>query len=299
MLQYSLYKFLEWLSRAIPRPFAYWLSLRFADACFFCDRRGREAVKENLRQVFKFGGRPAPEREVHLTARRTFQYFGKYLVDFFRFARLSKDEIRGLVTIEHPEYIEQALAPGRGTILVTAHLGNWELGGAVLAGMGYPVHAVALQQPSAKLNDFFQRHRRERGLQIIPLGHAVPHIIRALQRNEFVALLADRDYSHRTDFASLCGSLACLPRGPVWMAAKTGASILPGFMLRNGDDTFVLRFYPPIDPAGKPAEVIQGAICNVLEDVITTHPSQWFMFEPVWNGQSYGQASQHQVSAPS
>lgn len=291
MVLYSVYRIVQWLSRAVPRPFAYWLSLRIADVYFFCDRRGREAVMANLRQVGRFSKGPATPAEIRLTARRTFQHFGKYLVDFFRFARLSQAELRHLVAVDHPENLERALAFRKGVILVTAHLGNWELGGAALAAMGYAVHAVALQQPSAKLNEFFQHHRRERGMAVIPLGHAVPELIRALRRNECVALLADRDYSRRTEFVTFCGASACLPRGPAWLAQKTGAPILPGFMLRQPDDTFVLRFYPPIDPAGLAAEAIQRQIGTVLEDAVARNPHQWFMFERVWEGQTYGQAS--------
>jgi len=290
MLKYWLYMVAEAVSRAIPRPFAYWLSLRIADAYFFCDRRGRDAVIENLRHVLAIDGAAPSERELRLAARRTFQHFGKYLVDFFTFSRLTPEQIKRLVTVEHPEYLDQSLALGRGVILVTAHLGNWELGGAVLAGLGFPLNVVALQQRSAKLNEFFQHHRRRRGMAVIPLGHAVPDLIRALRRKECVALLADRDYSRRTDFAPLFGAAACLPRGPAWLAAKTGAPILPGFMLRNADDTFVLRFSSPVDPAGQSADQIQHAICAILESSITRDPNQWFMFERVWDGRSYGQA---------
>lgn len=291
MLEYSAFWLAGWLSRTIPRHFAYWISLRMADLYFFFDRRAREAVMANLRQVMSFKGRYPTERELRLTARTTFQFFGKYLVDYFRFSRLSEEDIKRLVVIEHPEYIEQARQAGKGVILVTAHLGNWELGGAVLAGLGYSLNVVAMNQPSAKLNDFFQKHRRRRGMTVVAHGHAVKKLLGALKRKEFIALLADRDYSRRNDFASLCGASACLPRGAVWLAEKTGAGILPGFMLRREDDTFLLRLYPPIlSGGGVTQDTLQRRICEVLEDAIGAFPHQWFMFERVWDGLSYGAA---------
>lgn len=290
MLKYSGYVMAEAVSRALPRPFAYWLSLRIADAYFFCDRRGREAVMDNLRHVLTAGGARPDERELRLAARRTFQQFGKYLVEFFTFSRLTPEQIRRLVAVEHREYLDQAVALGRGVIVVTAHLGNWEMGGAALAGLGYPLNVVTLQQTSAKLNEFFQHHRRRRGMAVIPLGHAVPQLVRALRRKECVALLADRDYSARTDFVPLFGAAACLPRGPAWLARKTGAPILPGFMLRKHDDSFELRFYPPIVATGLSTDRLQRAIGAALEEAVTRDPNQWFMFERVWDGRSYGQA---------
>lgn len=289
MFEFYAYWLAGFVSRTIPRHFAYWLSLRISDAYFFCDRRGRTAVMNNLRRIQEFRGQTVSVRQLRRTARRTFQFFGKYLVDFFRFSQLSEDEIRRLVAIDHPEHIEAAAHAGKGVIVVTAHLGNWELGGAVMAALGHPLNVVVLRQPSAKLNDFFQKHRRRRGMTIIPLGHAVGRLVEALQRKEFVALLADRDYSRRTDFVSLCGAPACLPRGPAWLAKATGAAVLPGFMLRRDDDTFVLRLYPPIFPGEHESrEEIQRKLCAVLEDAVCRSPHQWFMFENVWNGRSYG-----------
>ncbi len=289
MLQYLAYKLAEWLSRTPPRHFAYWLSLRIADLYFFLDRRGRGAVVDNLRHVYAFKREGVTEGDLKLIARSAFQYFGKYLVDFFRFSRLTEEDIRRLVVVEYPEYLERARALGKGVILVTAHLGNWELGGAVLATMGYPINAVVLKQPSAKLNEFFQKHRRRRGMTIIPVGHAASAMVGALRRNELVALLADRDYSMRNDFVSFCGAPACLPRGPAWMAERTGAPVVPGFMLRRADDTFVLRLYPPIVPgSGMGREAIQQKISESLEDGVCGSPAQWFMFEKVWDGHGYG-----------
>lgn len=289
VLEYPAYKIAEWLSRTPPRHFAYWIGLRLADLHFFLDRRGREAVMDNLQRVFAFKGVLMGEAELRLAARRAFQYFGKYLVDFFRFSRLTEEDIRNLVTVENREYLDKARALGRGVIVVTAHLGNWELGGAVLSSLGYPVHAVVLKQPSARLNEFFQKHRRRRGMTIIPLGHAASAMVGALERNEMVALLADRDYSKRTDLVTFCGAAACLPRGPAWMAAKTGAPVVPGFMLRKPDDTFVLRMYPPIVPGPEMnREAVQREIGKVLEDGVCANPSQWFMFHKVWDGRSYG-----------
>lgn len=291
MVEYSAYWIAGLLCRTVPRHFAYWVSLRLADLYFLFDRRGRQAVMANVRQVMAFRGCQPAERELKRTARATFYFFGKYLVDFFRFQRLSEEDIRRLVTIEHPEYIDQAWGMGRGVIAVTAHLGNWEIGGAVLAGMGYPINVVALRQPSAKLNDFFQKHRRKRGMVVVPLGSSVKRLIGALRRKEFIALLADRDYSEHHGVTLFCGAPACLPRGAAWLAAKTGAVILPGFVFRNADDTFLMKMYTPIIPGpGMSQEAIQEQISAALEQAVGSYPHQWFMFQPVWGGLSYGAA---------
>ena len=289
MVEFCAYWLAGFISRTIPRHFAYWIALRMADLYFFRDRRAREAVMANLRQVAAFQGRYPTERELRLTARTTFQFFGKYLADFFRFQRLSEADVRRLVEIEHAEYIEQAMRMDRGVVVVTAHLGNWEIGGAVIAGMGYAMNVVALRQSSERLNNFFQKHRRKRGMTVIPIGSSVKRMIAALRRKECVALLADRDYSGQQQFSNLCGAPACLPKGAAWLGAKTGAVVLPGFVLRKEDDTFLMKLYPPIVPGpGMTQDDIQRKIGEALEESIGAYPHQWFMFEKVWDGQSYG-----------
>ena len=80
------------------------------------------------------------------------------------------------------------------------------------------------------------------------------------------------------------------------MAAKTGAVVLPGFVLRNEDDTFLMKMYPPIFPEeGMTQEAIQARINTELEDAIGAYPHQWFMFQPVWGGLSYGQAGKSET----
>jgi KDO2-lipid IV(A) lauroyltransferase len=283
--EYVLFRIAEFLSRCSTRRFAYWLGLRIGDFYFRLDHAGRAAVLQNLRQVHAFQGEAIAEPELRLQARRVFQNFGKYLVDFFRFARLSEEQIRDLVRIEHPEYLEQARQLGRGVVLVSGHLGNWELGGAVLAGMGYTVNAVALKQPSQRVNDFFSKYRRRRGLRILPLGGALRGLVAALHRQECVALLADRDYSTVNHPCRLFGQPTDLPRGPAWLACKTGAPVVAAFRVREPDDTFSFRVHPPLVPNdGITQDEIQDRVCRILEQEICARPTQWFVFQPLWNG---------------
>jgi KDO2-lipid IV(A) lauroyltransferase len=289
MSEYLQYRVAEALSRAVPRRFAYGLSRVLADAFFLFDRRGRAAAADNLRRVLAHGGQCPPERDVAAMTRRMFRNYGKYLVDFFRFARLSRDDIGRLIRADHPEYFAQAHARGKGVLLVSGHIGNWEMGGAALAAMGYPVNAVALRQPTARLNDFFERYRRQRGVKVIPLGHAVRHVVEALRRGECVGLIADRDFTSAGHTVPFFGVPAHLPRGPAWIAQKTGATVVAGSVRRRADDTYLMRVYPPIVPGPETSvETLQQRITAVLEEEIRSDPSQWFMFEGIWERQAGG-----------
>ena len=284
MDKYICYRMAQIISRTLPRRFAYWLGLRIADHFYASDHAGRRAVISNFRQIMIIRGVAASDKTLEQMARKNFQYFGKYLVDFFKFSRLTPALIQRLVSMEHLEYLEQAEALGRGIIFITAHLGNWELGGAILAAKGRSIHAVFLPQRANKVNELFQKHRSQRGIQCIPLGHAARGVMEALKRKECVAMLADRDFSPHHFPIPFFGKPANLSSGPARIAVKTQAPLVPTFLLRQPDDTFLLRLYPPIvpEPSTTVAE-LQECIRDVLEQEIGRNPLQWFMFDDFWS----------------
>jgi KDO2-lipid IV(A) lauroyltransferase len=283
MNEYSKYRLAKFLSRSLPHGLAYWLGLRFADRFYSKRRQDREAVMSNLKRIFEARGIAATDERLESVARKTFQHFGKYLVDFFRYARLTREEMSHLVSIEHPEYLEEAVSKGRGVLVVTGHVGNWELAGAVMVALGHDVNAVVLPERMQKLDKLVHKERQRRGMKPIPLGRAVVGIVHALRRGEMVALVADRDFSPRNDRITFFGEPARLPSGPARLAMITKAPILPMFLLREVDDTFLFKFYPPIyaEEMGS-EEAIKERIREILEEVIAENPHQWFIFDDFW-----------------
>ena len=283
MMEYWTYRLAALLSRHLPRLFAYWLGLRIADLFCWARRKDRQAVISNLRRIYTARGITLAAPALEGLARKTFQYFGKYLVDFFRFARLTSAQVRRLVSFEHPEYLAVAQKHGRGVLLVTAHLGNWELGGAVIAALGYRVNAVVLPERVEKINRLFQRQREQRGIIPLPLGQSPFALTRCLRRGEMVALLGDRDFTNHGVRVPFFGQPVALPRGPARLSFKTGAPILMAFLLRQVDDTFLLRCHPPIYPEQEGSvERIQQKLVAVMEKEIAEAPCQWFLFEDFW-----------------
>ena len=284
---YWLYRLVAFFIRILPLKGAYWLGLRICDAMFFLNRRGRRAVRDNLRIIFAHQGILPSRQILDGCARKTFQYFGKYLADFIRFRKLSPAGVRDNISIQGLEHLEAIRASKRGAILLTAHYGNWELGGAFIASMGIPVHAVVRPVASPALERVFQYFRERRGLKVIPLAQAGTGILKALKRGEAVALVGDRDFTGNGHPHSFFGRDVSLPRGAAWFAHRTGVPITMGFATRAPDDSFILRMHPPIDPAHEPSEeAIQAKIVAIMEDTIARDPCQWFIFDPFWPSES-------------
>ena len=282
---YWFYRGVAFFVRLLPLPVAYWLGLRICDLFYFLNRRGRRAVRENLRVVYEHQGLLPSRRLLDGCARKTFQYFGKYLADFIRYRKLTPAGVRDHVSIQGLEQLEAIRRSPRGAILLTAHVGNWELGGAFIASMGIPLHAVVRPVPSPALERIFQFFREQRGLKVIPLAHAGVGVVKALKRGETVALVGDRDFTGNGRPWKFFGREVSLPRGAAWFAHRTGAPLYLGFVTRAPDDTFILRLHPPIDPAQVPTEEeIQARIVRIMEDTIARDPCQWFIFDPFWPG---------------
>jgi lauroyl/myristoyl acyltransferase len=271
------------LARLLPRRAAYSIASQASGWACRHNHAVRQVVTANLRIVLNGRGVRCPEADLGQIVQRNFDNFGKYVVDFFQIGELPLDALHKTIKVEHIEYLEQCRDMKRGIIGLTAHVGNWELGANVLQMSGCRVNAVVRQQPSVRLDALFQSQRIQRGIHVLPMSGSAASVLACLKRNEVVVLLADLDFSNRDHRVPLFGRPARLPRGPAVMAARSGAPVLPGFVLREPGDTFRFRLYPPIIP-DRPRSVddLQSQICGVLEDAIGDHPDQWFAFQPLW-----------------
>ncbi len=289
MLNYILYRIGRFVAVRTPLKLAYRIGIFISDLHYCFVRQDRRAVYENLKVIFP----DAPDKEIRRIRVRLFRNFAKYLVDFFRFETLNNEYIAKYIRIENSDYFTQASAGGKGVVVVTAHLGNWELGGVVIALSGYPFWAVALPHKNKKVDAFFNSQRASKGVRIIPLGRAVRMCLDLLKENKFVALVGDRDFAEKGIILDFFGKPAIFPAGPAAFALKTGAPILPGFMVRNSDDTFTLRMEPPIIPhptGDNDADMraLIGRYKLIFERYIREYPDQWYMFRRFWvsRGQS-------------
>ena len=282
-MTYWFYRLVAFLVRIMPLKGAYWLGLRVCDLMFYLNRRGRLAVRENLRIVLEGQGIRPSRHILDGCARKTFQYFGKYLADFIRYRKLTAEEVRENVSLRGLEHLEAIRDSKRGAIMLTAHYGNWELGGSFVAAMGIPIHAVVRPVPSPALERIFSYFRQQRGIQVIPLAHAGTGILKVLKRGEVVALVGDRDFTGNGHPHLFFGRETSLPRGAAWFAHRTGLPLYVAFATRAPDDSFIFHIHPPIDPAQvKTEDEIQARIVAIMEETIARDPCQWFIFDPFW-----------------
>lgn len=206
-----------------------------------------------------------------------FENFGITLADFLGGRAVTW-------TVEGRERAETARSMGRGAMILTTHLGNWELGGRVLTHWGWPVTAVYQPYRSKAMERFIQS-RRSPALDYLAVGRgAARGIANVLRRRGVVAMLGDRPFGEDGGDVTVCAKPMRFPRGPFLLAARSSVPVIPGFALMDEPGRYRVVVEEPLWGEGPdPVQNLMDKMACVLAKYIATHGDQWYCFEPVWN----------------
>jgi len=284
MFKFWVYKFGQFCVRHLPIKTAYAIATFMSDLHYLFSFRDRRAVRNNLTTIL--GDKINIEPQV----REVFRNFGKYLVEFFRMDwEANKEFIKNNVRVLNQERLDKALTRGKGVIILTAHIGNWEFGGVVLSKLGYPSLAIALPHKERPVNDLFNNQREINGMTIVPVSQSVKKCLQTLKANRLISLLSDRDFTANGEVLPFLGREALIPRGAAVFASRTGATILPSFLTRDANDKFTLTIEEPIYIDSIADEDNEEAILKimkqyaaVIERKVRENPTQWMMFREFW-----------------
>ena len=291
MIRYYLFELLRFVVRIFSPRLVYAIGAFLAEATYIFSRRSKRNFRANLIHVLKYTGEDTASREtrkkIRVLIRKNFRNFSYYLIDFFRFSRVSLRELRELVEVVGTENVDRALDGGKGALGVTAHIGNWELGGMVLSLIGYPVNAIALSHQNTRLNRLFVNQRALAGIAVIPVGQAALRSLRALKKNELVLILGDRDVTERGIEVSFFGAPSHIPRGPAALALRSGADIFFGYFIRQSTHRYKAVFRPPLPidrsaPRAEEEERIIRRLVGEMEECIEENLDQWYMYYRIW-----------------
>lgn len=241
----------------------------------------RRAIRSNLQVV------TGNDRVEHLVF-STFCKFADNWCDVMLLMRLKGEKLQALIGRRSSSTtLDQALAAGSGAIMVSAHLGNWELGGLGLADLGYKINVLTFREPDDKVNSLREELRRERGIRFIYVDRndssplAIIEAVNALRRNEVLAILADRDGSSHTLLMDFFGQPTHMPVGAAYLALASGAPVIPVFVLKEKGRYATIMEEPIHFNAvhgehGSDIRVGMGKLLAVFERYIKADPDQWY-----------------------
>ena len=218
--------------------------------------------------------------------RMAYSNFGKAIAEYARLPSIDEAYIDRNIHLEGLEHLDRALAGGKGAVLVTGHLGSWELMGCVLVRLGYPVTFVVGIQRNPLVQVLMNRIRRSAGINVIELTSPMA-VFHALRANLFVAMLSDQDAGRRGIFVDFLGQPASTPPGAAHLALLSGAPIIPGFITRVGGLRQRIVIEPPIhaEPTGDKqaaARRLTEAYTRVIETYVRRYPDHWLWAHRRW-----------------
>ena len=251
-------------------------------------RRG--VVERQLRAAF-------PERDaadIERIARAAYAHLGQTSIETAILPSYSPKDIIGLFEAVHGwDLVEQRLALGKGLILVTGHLGNWELGGAYIAARGIPIDAVARHMANPLFDRYLTSTRQRIGMAVVHDEEAVRRVPRSLRGGRAVAFLFDQGaVGLASTWVPFFGRLAKTPRGPAVFALRLGTPIVFGVALRQPSGRYQLSFEPVevIETGDREADVdrIVAEYSRVLERWVRKAPEQYLWHHRRWKHQRPG-----------
>ncbi|MBI2157660.1 MAG: lysophospholipid acyltransferase family protein [Candidatus Rokubacteria bacterium] len=265
---------------ALPRPARLALARGLAALAPF--RAERAAVAANLARI-----RPAASAaERAALVGRVFAHFAMCFADLISTNRSEARPERLLAGVEGRGHLDAALAGGRGAIFLTAHLGNWELAGRLLAlGLARPTWVLVAEEADPAVERFLRGGAGPVSFVTRRQPAAVVTLLAALRRGELVALQGDRALGTRGDAAApFFGAPAAFPLGPFVLARAAGAPLVPAFCVLGPDRRYTIRMLPALRVGAEGEAAALGAWVEILEAAVRENPEQWFNFFDVWNG---------------
>lgn len=256
-------------------------------------RRPRRRVHHNLKLAF---GPAMPEAERNRIARGVLRFFAKNWLELFFYGGDNKADLHRRITLEGAGHLEAALAKGRGVIAVSGHVGNYPLLGTQFAARGYDF-TVVIRDPKSRITARIYEHARAmiglRTLCTTPERRFFTAALKTLSRNGILCLISDENKRTGGVFVDFFGRTASTPPGPAALALRTGAAIVPVFIVRNPDNSqrIIVEEEIPWEKTGDSAADVRDITTRftaAIEQRIRADLAQWMWTNFRWRTQPDG-----------
>lgn len=248
------------------------------------------AIRYHRQDAINALSRAFPEKtesEILGIVRRMYANLGMNLAEILRLGKVTDEFLREIIVVEGEELARAALLKNRGTVILTGHLGNWDLLATIVPRLGYPLTVISKDIKNKGVNDFWMNMRRRFGVKFVPAHNSYRTCLTALKKNELVGFILDQNMIDKEGvFVDFFGKPACTTPGLAYMSAQSGAPVVPVFMIRKENGHHLVKVLPPLDP---PPNREPGTIrehtqqyTKIIEDMIRQHPDQWIWIHRRW-----------------
>jgi KDO2-lipid IV(A) lauroyltransferase len=246
--------------------------------------RQRFIALHNLSRAFP----EKPPEEVRKIARGVYRNIGIIAAEFFDSPSLTREKILQRMSVEGWEHCRHALEKGKGILLLTAHFGNWELSATVFALLVKPLTAIYRPLDNPILEAAVRQVRESAGNKTLPKERAMRPMLRLLKQNGVLGIMIDQNVAwYEGVFVPFFGRKACTTDGIALLALHTGAPVLPGFLIRQPDGRYRIKFLAEVETI-RSGNRRQDVLTNtqrynaILEEQVRQYPDQWLWIHHRW-----------------
>ncbi len=296
MAIYHVYQLATFLTKRLPLPAARRTTAVVGGMLSVLQRRNRRFLYRNLRTAI---GNGLSAGELRRLRSRIYGNFADFVYDFMKLPWLTMKNAHNVFTTSSFDAARALakLASERPAILVTAHLGHWELGGALVALIGHPVAILVDKHPDDRVTELFNSIRRGTGSTVVSVT-AFRRLFRELKQHHLVAIAGDRAVTGQGIRIQYFGRDYLAPDGYAALARRVGAVIVPTFCIRQPDGLYDFRTGPPFAPPVTDDEEADVRSCvirmmGIVEDHVRRYPEQWYVFRPVWENAGRPETDRH------
>lgn len=269
----------------LPTRGGYLVARIVADIVYMLSPRLRATITDNMRHVL---GAETSDAVLKQATRDVLRNTAKNYFDLIKLPHMKLNDIESCIKVSGWHNLEHALKKDKGVILVTAHLGSFDLAAQILAvrSIKTTVPVESLEPP--RLLSYVINLRAKNGVSFVPAQNGVVKVlIQTLRRGEVVLIACDRDIANNGSKADFFCEETVLPTTAVKLAMRTGATVVPAFTLRRGNGQHDVYFEPALDvvPAGNGAVAKNmEQVAHIMEKYIKRCPEQWVVLSPFWAG---------------
>ena len=286
LIEYTAYLLVRLIGIVIislPSRVKFWLGKSAGILGYSLLKKKRNLALKNLKIAFsgKF-----EERELEEIAKKAFISLALNIIELLYIPKIGSRYINKHIRIENLKCLDEALARGKGVILLAYHLGNWELANITCGLQGYTYRVIVNEQKYPILNNLLNRYRESKGCKTIPRGASLREVLKALKNNEVVAMVGDQG-GKEGKLANLFGLPISTPTGFVRFALSTGASVIPAIIVRERRFYHRIMLESPLrlGDSGDRQDYWENCLAQsnkILERYVSAYPQEYFWFYKIW-----------------
>lgn len=296
---YRTLMFLSWLACRTPRPILLGAGWVLGNLYYFFIAKMRRRAVEHMMPALGID-----ETEAKKLVRASFINMARNVLDILAMPMLNEKNLSDYIEIDHLERMQEALAEGRGVVVLTGHVGCWEWLSAAFTLNGMPVSAIAKPQPNIQYTRALDDLRATIHVEIFSRGTSeLIAAARALKRGRLLGFLADQDGGPGGAFIDFLGRTASTPLGPAVFSRKFKSPVVPAFILRQPNGKYrvvvgeIMRC-PNTGDSDRDLHEFTVQMTAIVERIIRENPTQWIWFQKRWNTPPAEQKiGKHHVSA--